>query len=262
MRSRDPKEWYDAYEVCLKSASLVDLFGGDKSEAEKFLKFISPRSLARCYLGVNRTPTPEEIADAGLQTRAKYFLYMILPDITLDGNGLLRVRTVEIVDTRTGQRRPATLADVVNIHAEDFEKNFDELIKNLKERIKYDTDYVEALEAARDELAKFERKYGIAAQDLAGILILVLKMRDYMEREITANGKVDDKVIQLVLLPIDNVLSDIKEHFRYRAIEGLKRAMYENALGMKQAEEMRRAVGTVAAPGGRDGCLVNASASQ
>jgi len=261
-RSSDPDEWYKAYKECLNSASLVDLFGGDKSEAEKYLKLVSPRSLARCYLGVNRAPTAEEIANADLQTRAKYFLYMILPDISIDSNGLLRVRTVDIVDTRTGQKRPATVVDVVNIHTEDFERNFNKLIEDLKGKVKYDMDYESALEVVKGPLEEFEEKYGITVQDLAGILILVLKMRDAMEREITANGKVDDKVLQLALMPIDDVLSDIKEHFRYRVIERLQLAMHENALRLKEAEEMRKAVGSVATPGDKDGCLVGASASQ
>lgn len=262
VRSSEPNKWYDAYRECLNSASLVDLFGGDKEEAERYLRFISPRSLARCYLGVRRAPTPEEIANADLETRAKYFLYMILPDISMDSNGLLRVRTVEIVDTRTGQRRPATLVDVVNIHVEDFENNFNKLIEDLKGVIKYEMDYEKALDAARIYLREFERKYGITAEDMAGILILTLKMRDYMEKEITINGNVDDKVLRVALMPVDEVISDIKEHFRYRVIERLKVAMYEGALRMKEAEEMRKAVGSVATPGDKDGCLTGASASQ
>jgi hypothetical protein len=123
-------------------------------------------------------------------------------------------------------------------------------------------DYEDALEAVKGPLDEFEKKYGITAQDLAGILILVLKMRDFMEKEITANRDVDDKALQLALMPIDNVLSDIKEHFRYRVHERLQLAMYENALRLKQAEEMRKAVGSVATPGDKDGCLVGASASQ
>jgi hypothetical protein len=265
-RSSEPNEWYRAYKECLNSASLVDLFGGDRGEAEKYLKLVSPRSLARCYLGVNRAPTAEEIANADLQTRAKYFLYMLLPDISMDSNGLLRVRTVEIetVNTQTGQkqRKQATLVDLVNMHVEDFENNFNKLIEDLKGKVKYNMDYEDALEAVKGPLDEFEKKYGITAQDLAGILILVLKMRDFMEKEITANRDVDDKALQLALMPIDNVLSDIKEHFRYRVHESLQLAMYENALRLKQAEEMRKAAGSVATPGDKDGCLVGASASQ
>jgi hypothetical protein len=261
VKSSNPNEWYDAYRRCLNSTSLTELLGG-QDEANKFLNFISPRSLARCYLGVNRAPTAEEIANADLQTRAKYFLYMVLPDISLGADGLLRVRTVEIVDTRTGQRRPATLVDVVNIHTEDFEKNFNELVENLKRVVKYDTDYETDLEAVKGELKKFEEKYGITVQDLAGMLILVLKIRDLMEREITANGNVGDKELKFDLMPIDGVLSDIKEHFRYRVIERLSLAMYENALRLREAEEMRKAVGSVATPGDKDGCVVGASASQ
>jgi len=129
VRSTDPDRWYQAYRACLNSASLVDLFGGDRGEAERYLKFISPRSLARCYLGVNRAPTPEEIANADLETRVKYFLYMVLPDISMDSNGLLRVRTVEIVDTQTGQRRPATMLDVMNLHVETFVEDYKKLIE-------------------------------------------------------------------------------------------------------------------------------------
>ncbi len=264
------RKWYEAYQYCLTRANLVDLLGGT-DETKRYLNFISPRSLARCYLGVKDSITSEDIANADLQTRAKYLLYMLLPDITLDSNGLLRVRTVRIVDTPNGKvivntddgrGRPMTLMDVVNLHAEDFKRNFDELIRNLKGVIKYGMDYEDALKAAEGYLEDFERKYGITAQDLAGILILVLKMRDYMEREITANRVVDDKVLRLALMPIDNVLSDIKEHFRYRVIESLKLAMYENSLRLKEAEELRKAVGSIATPGGKNGCLTGASTSQ
>uniref|UniRef100_A0A7C5SXV1 Uncharacterized protein n=1 Tax=Thermocrinis ruber TaxID=75906 RepID=A0A7C5SXV1_9AQUI len=260
-KSSEPEKWYEAYKQCLNSASLVGLFGGDKGEAERYLKLISPRSLARCYLGIKKAPTAEEIANADLQTRAKYFLYMLLPDISLDASGLVRIK-VDIVDTRTGQRRPATIVDVMNIHAEDFERNFNELVGKMKGVVKYDTDYEDDLRAVKDELKKFEEMYGITAEDLAGILILVLKMRDYMEREITANRQVGEKELQVALLPVDDVLSDIKEHFRYRVIERLKLAMYENALRLKSAEEMRKAVGTVARPGDKDGCLTDNTVSQ
>jgi hypothetical protein len=73
---------------------------------------------------------------------------------------------------------------------------------------------------------------------------------------------VDEKRLQVALLPVDDVLFDIKEHFRYRVIERLKLAMYENTLRLREAEEMRRAVGSIATPGAKDGCLVNASASR
>jgi hypothetical protein len=114
---------------------------------------------------------------------------MLLPDISMDSRGLLRVRTVDIVDTQTGQRRPATVVDVINIHTEDFERNFNQLIKDLKGVIKYDMDYEDALRAAEAYLKDFERKYGITAEDMAGLLILVLKMRDYMEREVPRKRK-------------------------------------------------------------------------
>jgi hypothetical protein len=264
------EKWQAAYNYCLNKASLVDLLGG-QDEAQKYLSFISPRSLARCYLGVKENFTSEDIANGDLQTRAKYFLYMVLPDITMDADGIIRIKTVRLEETQDGRKiiytrgergRPMTLADAVNLHAEDFENNFSKLIENLKREIKYETDYEEALKIAKRHLKDFERKYGIVAEDMAGILILVLKMRDFMVKEITASGEVDEAVLQLALMPIDNVLSDIKEHFRYRVIESLRNAIYEHALRLREAEEMRRAVGSVATPGGKDGCLTGASASQ
>jgi hypothetical protein len=261
-------KWQDAYKYCLNSTSLVDLFmppdkNRDKAieEAKKYLSSISPRSLARCYLGVNKVLTLDEIAKADIQTRAKHFLYMILPDISMDSKERLSVSTVKIVDT-DGKERPATVADVMNIHTEDFERNFNKLIEDLKGVVKYDMDYESALEAVKAPLEEFEEKYGITAQDLAGILILVLKMRAFMEMGITANGKVDDKTLKLALMPVDGAIADIKEHFKYRAIERLQVAMYENALRLKEAEEMRKAVGSVATPGDKDGCLTGASTSQ
>jgi len=260
VRSRDPKEWYDAYKACLNSASLVDLFGGDKSEAEKFLKFISPRSLARCYLGVNRAPTPEEIANADLQTRAKYFLYMILPDITLDGNGLLRVRTVEIVDTRTGQRRPATMLDVMNLHVETFVEDYEELIRKLKSEIKFEMGYKESLEASRPYFEEFERKYGIIVRDMAPAMILLLRMRDYLQKKVESNPNNITYIADL--RAIDNHIEEtFMKVYLDEALWRLERALDEALLRLRQAEAMRRSLGSGAIPGDRDGCFGGSSGS-
>jgi len=257
VRSSNPREWYDAYRACLNSASLVDLFGGDKSEAERYLRFISPRSLARCYLGVNRTPTPEEVANADVETRAKYFLYMVLPDISMDANGLLRVRTVEIVD-QTGQRRPATMIDVMNLHVETFVKDYEELIEKLKSEVKFEIGYEEALMASRPYFEEFERKYGIIVRDMAPTMILLLRMRDYLQKNVERNpGNIT------YIADLKAIDSYIEETFMRvyldEALSRLGEALDEALRKLRQAEAMRRALGSTAIPGDRDGCLGGSS---
>jgi hypothetical protein len=254
IRTTNPNEWYNAYRQCLNSASLVDLFGGDRSEAERYLKFISPRSLARCYLGVNRAPTPEEIANADLQTRVKYFLYMVLPDISMDSNGLLRIRTVEIVDSWTGQRRPATMVDVVNLHVEQFVEDYREMIRKLKSEIKFEMGYEEALRASRPYFENFERKYGISVKDMAPALILTLRMRDYLQKQ--AERYPGNITYIADLKAIDN---HIEEYFMKvyldEALRRLELALSEYLVRLKQAEAMRRSLGSGTIPGDRDGCF-------
>jgi hypothetical protein len=259
VRSSDPDKWYSAYKACLNSASLVDLLGG-QDEARRYLSFISPRSLARCYLGVDREPTPEEIANADLQTRAKYFLYMVLPDITLDGNGLLRVRTVEIVDPQTGQRRPATMIDVMNLHVETFVKDYEELIEKLKSEIKFEMGYKEALEASKPYFEEFERKYGIIVKDMAPAMILLLRMRDYLQRNVDRNPGNITYIADLKA--IDNYIEDtFMKVYLDEALRRLEEALDNYLIRLKQAEAMRRALGSGAIPGDRDGCFGGSSGS-
>ena len=268
VKSRDPKEWYDAYTACLKSASLVDLFGGDKSEAEKFLSFISPRSLARCYLGVKDRITSEDIANADLQTRAKYFLYMVLPDITLDSRGLLRVRTVRIVETSDGKKvivngetnagRPATMLDVMNLHVENFVEDYKELVKNLKSVVKFEMGYKEALEVSKPYFKDFERKYGVSLEDMAPAMILLLRMRDYLQRNVDRNPGNITYIADLKA--IDNYIEDtFMKVYLDEALRRLEEALDNYLIRLKQAEAMRRALGSGAIPGDRDGCFGGSS---
>ncbi len=266
-KSKNPREWYDAYRACLNSTNLVDLFmppNGDKEEAkgeaEKFLRFISPRSLARCYLGVNRTPTPEEVANADLETRAKYFLYMVLPDISMDSNGLLRVRTVEIVDTQTGQRRPATMLDVMNLHVETFVKDYEKLIEDLKSVVKFEMEYEAAWDASRRYFEEFERKYGIIVRDMAPTMILLLRMRDYLQKNAERNP---DNIIYIAdLKTIDTYIEEtFMRVYLDEALRRLEEALDDALLRLRQAEAMRRALGSSAIPGDRDGCFGGSSGS-
>jgi len=254
IKSKNPKEWYEAYKYCLNNASLVDLLGG-RDEAQKYLSFISPRSLARCYLGVNRTPTPEEIANADLQTRAKYFLYMVLPDITLEGAGLLRVRTVEIVNPQTGQRRPATMIDVMNLHVETFVEDYKKLIEKLKSEIKFEMGHEEALEASKPYFKEFERKYGISVEDMAPALILTLRMRDYLQRNADKGF-----IYKADLQRTDDYIEEyFMKVYLDKALQRLELALSDYLIRLKQAEAMRRAVGSGAIPGDRDGCFGGSS---
>ncbi len=260
VRSSNPSEWYSAYRACLNSLSLVDLFGGDKGEAEKFLKFISPRSLARCYLGVNRTPTPDEVANADLETRVKYFLYMVLPDISMDANGLLRVRTVEIVDSQTGQRRPATMLDVMNLHVETFVKDYEKLIEDLKSVVKFEMEYEEALDASRSYFKNFERKYGVSLEDMAPTMILLLKMRDYLQKKVERNPGNITYIADLKT--IDTYIEEtFMRVYLNEALRRLEEAMNETLLRLRQAEAMRMSLGSTAIPGDRDGCFGGPSGS-
>lgn len=243
-KNTNPDEWYNAYKQCLNSASLVDLFGGDTDGALKFLKFISPKSLAKCYLGVRQAPTVQELADADLNTRAKYFLYMIMPDITLDANGLLKVQTVQIKDQKTGQTRPATFTDVMNLHVDNFEQDYKSLLDNLKSAITYDMSYREAFEAGKPYFEEFERKYGVSVEDMAPTLILLFKMRDYFEKGMTTDE--NNKVRYAVSLSkIDQLLNgDVKKAFLGKAIDKLEMVLNENFVRLKQAEALRRTTGS------------------
>jgi hypothetical protein len=249
-KNKNPEEWYNAYKACLSSASLVDLFGG-RDEAEKYLKFVSPRSLARCYLGVNRAPTAEEVANADLNTKAKYFLYMVLPDITLDSNGLLRVRTVQITDPITGRERSATMVDVMNLYVENFVNDYKKLIEDLKSVVKYEMGHDSALSASKPYFEEFERKYGISVEDMAPALIMVLRMRDYLEKN-------KDKGFTYVV-DLQNVDYFIEEYFMKvyldKALQRLEAALDDYLLRLKQAEAMRRSVGSGSIPGANDGCF-------
>jgi hypothetical protein len=118
------------------------------------------------------------------------------------------------------------------------------------------------LEVGKSYFEEFERKYGITVEDMADALILVLRMRDYIEREIKgevgrASASSYDDLDALDRL----IYGELRRHFMDRVQERLQMAMSENALRLQQAEAMRRAAGSVARPGDNDGCLTGASAS-
>jgi len=256
-RKEDFETWNSAYKSCLQSTSLLDLFGGDSKELNKYLKFISPRSLARCYLGVKDRPSAEELANADLQTKAKYLLYMVLPDITLDTKGLLNIQTVQVVDTEDGKvritdgkGRPATMLDVVNLHVEDFVEDYKKLIENLKPVITFEMGHDEAMEASKSYFEEFERKYGISVEDMAPALILVLRMRDYLQKEVDKKAGNEYAGAVVDLQSLDYFIQEyFMKIFLDKALQRLEVALSEYLIRLKQAEMMRKAVGSGNVPG-------------
>jgi hypothetical protein len=273
-RETDFEEWNKAYKECLQSTNLLALFNGDEKELNKYLKFISPRSLAKCYLGVRERLTAEELANADLQTKAKYFLYMVLPDITLDANGALNIQTVRVVETedgkmqiadpRTKQGRPATTVDSVKIYIDNFVEDYDKLLESLKSVVKYNMSHEEVMSISKPLFDEFKRKYGIGVDDMSPTLVLLLRMRDYLDKkvkgEIPSNTKVED---YNDLSEIDMVLKgDVKRYFLGLALDSLNMSIIENATRLKQAETMRKSVGSGNVPGklgNEDDCFGDSS---
>jgi len=167
----------------------------------------------------------------------------------------LRVRTVEIVDTQTGQRRPATMIDVMNLHVETFVEDYKDLIEKLKSEIKFEMEYNEALKASEPYFEEFESKYGISVKDMAPALIVILRMRDYLQRNA-------DKGLPYVadLQSIDNYIEEtFMKIYLDKALWRLERALDDYLIRLKQAEAMRKSVGSGTIPGDRDGCFGGSS---
>jgi hypothetical protein len=267
-RREDFEKWNSAYKECLRSTNLLSLFGGDEKELNKYLKFISPRSLARCYLGVKNRPTAKELADADLQTKAKYFLYMVLPDITLSAQGALNIQTVQVVETGNGKLqiadpqtkngRPATMMDVMNLHVEQFVEDYKQLIEKLKPVVKFEMGHDSALEASKSYFEEFEKKYGISVEDMSPALILVLRMRDYLQKNVD-KGFTYAADLQSIDYYINEYFMKI---FLDKALQRLEMALNEYLIRLKQAEMMRKAVGSGNVPGkveDQDGCFGDSS---
>jgi hypothetical protein len=267
-RSDNFEEWNSAYKSCLQSTSLLDLFGGNEKELNRYLKFISPRSLARCYLGVKNKPTAEELANADLQTKAKYFLYMVLPDITLSAKGALNIQTVQVVETENGKlqiadqqtknSRPATMMDVMNLHVEQFVEDYKQLIEKLKPVVKFEMGHDSALEASKSYFVEFEEKYGISVEDMAPALILTLRMRDYLQKNVD-KGFTYAADLQSIDYYIDEYFMKI---FLDKALQRLEMALSEYLIRLKQAEILRKSMGSGNVPGkveDQDDCFGDSS---
>jgi Zn-dependent M16 (insulinase) family peptidase len=112
-----------------------------------------------------------------------------------------------------------------------------------------------ALEASKPYFEEFERKYGISVEDMAPALIMVLRMRDYLEKN-------KDKGFTYTV-DLQNVDYFIREYFMKmyldKALQRLEAALDEYLIRLKQAEAMRRSAGSGSIPGANDGCFNNSS---
>ncbi len=160
-------------------------------------------------------------------------------------------------DPKTGQTRPASFVDVVNFHVKNFEKDYEELIKNLRSVITYEMDYESSVSASRSYFDEFERKYGIGLDDMAPTLILLLKMRSYLEKG--AKGEITDRPLMEYVSDLQDIdlllYGDIKKSFLAKVLDKLEMAMNENLARLKVAEEMRKSTGSGNLPGAvQDDC--------
>jgi len=161
------------------------------------------------------------------------------------------------VDTQTGQRRPATMLDVMNLHVETFVEDYKKLIKDLKSVIKFEMGHEEALEASKPYFEKFERKYGVSVEDMAPALILTLRIRDYLQRK----ADVDKDFIYMAdLHRIDRFIDDyFMRVYLDKALLSLELALSDYLIRLKQAETMRKSLGSGTIPGDKDGCFGGSS---
>lgn len=251
LKAENPQRWYEAYKQCLNSASLTDIFGG-RDGALKYLKFISPKSLAKCYLGVRNTPTPEEIANADLSTKSKYFLYLILPDFTLTADGLVKVQTVRIRDPRTNQERPATLVDFTNFHIEQLEKDYDDMVDTLRRVARWESRVEDVKRSGSQAIEEFERKYGVRTDSFIDDLIVSLIMLDGIERAMRGESvdssfdtlKGSTELYYMAEKLKSAIYENLKAYVVVLALDVLEMALVEQASRLKQAETLRKNTGS------------------
>jgi hypothetical protein len=150
------------------------------------------------------------------------------------------------------------MLDVMNLHVETFVKDYEKLIEDLKAVIKFEMGHEEALKASKPYFESFERKYGISVSDMASAMILLLRMRDYLQKNVDKNpGNITDIAD---LKAIDTYIEEtFMKVYLDEALWRLERALDEALLRLKQAEAMRRAVGSGAIPGDKDGCFGGSS---
>ena len=240
LKETSPSEWYSVYRSCLNSASLTDLLGNEG--ALKFVKFISPRSYVKCALGVKDNISPEEIANADVYTKAKYFLYLITPDVQLSSDGLLQIKTVKIKDSE-GNIRPATLADMVKLYRDQFEEDYENLVEEIKSLLSSESleSAIPSIEAKLDE---FGRKYGLDLRNVKYLFGLVGKL--YMEnKKLREENKLSVTEAGKELKALSLMEKELKDFLLAEAIHRLRLAIEDASLRVAETLKTAKATGSV-----------------
>ena len=244
LKETSPSQWYSAYKECLSSASLVDLLGSEG--AKKFVKFISPRSYIKCALGVKDNPTADDIANADLYTKAKYFLYLLTPDVTISGNGLIKIETVKVKDP-DGSVRPATLVDMFNIYRENFEKDYEELVKTIESELSGNTDLETAIANVEKALEEFGIKYGLDFRKLKYLFGVVGEL--YVQyKELFESGQLSVQESTKHLEALSLLEQELKQYLLAEAIHRLRVAVEDVALKASEAVKTAKATGSQSNP--------------
>jgi len=239
LKTTDPQEWYRAYRACLDSANIVDLLG---PEARPYLKWISPKSQAKCILGVRDDWGWQEVVNADVSTKAKYFLYWVLPDLVLSGNGEVKIETHYMKDPETGEMKPVTLSELLRLYKEQFSKDFDELMKEVEESFT-SGDPIANLEGLKGRIEEFGKKYGLKTEDLealveaVGILYKVWKKR-------ADEGKVNVYTLSKKDEVLSIMRSDLKNYLMKKALASLSMQIEQQALSLNEAFQTRKVVGS------------------
>jgi len=240
LKDLSPQSWYSAYRACLNSTSLVDLLGWDG--AKNFLKLVSPRSYVKCTLGISEEPTLDDLRSADLSTRAKYLLYLLTPDLTLSGDGSIKIRTVQIKDE--DGIRPISVGDVYKLFTEDFEEEYALLLEELKSA-DLSSDFAEI----EDRLESFGQKYGLNLERvkyLLGVSVTLLRELEKLNAQGLLSFEESDKHLQALSL----LRKEIKDLLLAEAVRALSLALQEHAHRVVESVRTMRTVGTQNSPCG------------
>jgi len=240
LKRTSPNEWYSAYRECLNSSSLTELLGSDG--ALKFVKFLSPRSYVKCALGVKDNPTPEDIANADVYTKAKYFLYLVTPDVQLSSDGLLKIRTVKIKDPE-GNVKPATLADMIKLYREQFEEDYKNLVESIKENLQSGS-LEDAIPQVENSLEEFGKKYGLDLNNVKYLFGLVVKLYSENKR-LREENKLSLTEAGKELKALSLMEKELKDFLLAETIHRLRLAIEDASLRVAETLKTAKATGSV-----------------
>lgn len=237
-KNKSPSEWWNAYKECLSSASIWDLLGG---ETQGYLSFVSPKQWAKCFLKVKDSYGYEDVMNADLTTKAKYFLYWILPDLKASADGIVRIETKKIKDPVTGEERNADVLTLLETYKESFREDYEKLIEELKEADLSNEDEI------KEKLREFGKKYGLDLEELDMLVEVTVRLYKELE-ELYEGGKLPpdqvDRYYELKMM----IEKDLKDFLAKEALERLKAELNKQALKLTQGFR------TASLTGGKNEC--------